>query len=167
MIPRPTTTGSIGGSLCSTPGAAMSIALLGGDRYEGVTISLDERDALLHLYGFDLDGAAKEARAHAEESNKAALARHEAAMAKRSRWDPVPPMPVLQPEGSARLMVAGASRNMFRHAEADGLRMVAAVARYLSPGDDPVRFLISIMAEAGIDVQEDPDWYGGLEEDEP
>jgi hypothetical protein len=44
---------------------------------------------------------------------------------------------------------------------------VAAVARYLSPGDDPVRFLISIMAEAGLDVGEDPDWYGGSEEDEP
>ena len=160
MTPRPTTTGSIGGSLCSTPSAATSIALLGGDRYEGVTISRDERDALQRLYGVDMRGAAKEARAHAEAS-------HKAAMAKRSRWDPVPREPVLEPDGAARLMVAGASRNMFRHAEADGLRMVAAAARYLAPGDDPVRFLISIMAEAGLDVGEDPDWYGGSEEYDP
>ena len=164
MTPRPTTTG---GSLCSTPSAALSIALLGGDRYEGVTISRDECDALQRLYGFDITSAAKEARDHAEAAHKVAMAEYDAAMAKRSRWDPVPPVPVLQPDGAARLMVAGASRNMFRHAEADGLRMVAAVARYLSPGDDPVRFLISIMAEAGLDVGEDPDWYGGSEEDEP
>lgn len=167
MTPRPTTTGSIGGSLCSTPSAATSITLLGGDRYEGVTISLDERDALQRLYGVDTRCAAKDARAHAEASHKAAMVEYEAAMAKRSRWDPPIPVPVLQTEGAARLMVAGANRNMFRHAEADGLRMVAAVARYLAPGDDPVRFLISIMAEAGIDVQEDPDWYGGSEQDEP
>lgn len=169
MIPRPTTTGSIGGSLCSTPSAATSIALLGGARFNGVTVSRDEWSALQRLYGFDLDGAAREARAYAEDAHKAALAAHEATMAKRDPWASVLPAPVMEADATARFAVAGGGRNLFRHAEADGLRMVAAVARFLQPGEDPVRFLIAIMIEAGLDVMEDPDWYNGdgSDEDQP
>jgi hypothetical protein len=39
--------------------------------------------------------------------------------------------------------------------------VVAVMARFLQPGDDPVRVLVSLMADAGWDVREDPDWYNG------
>ena len=161
MTTRPTTTGSIGGSICSTPSAADSIALLGGERYESVAFSRDECSALQRLYGVDTARADKEARAFAEAAHQEAMARHRAAMAKRDRFDPPLPMPTLGADSTAAWAVAGAGRNLFRHAEADGLRMVAAMARFLQPGDDPVRVLVSLMADAGWDVREDPDWYNG------
>jgi hypothetical protein len=161
MITRPTTTGSIGGSLCSTPSAADSIALLGGERYESVAFSYDECSALQRLYGVDTARAEREARAFAEAEHQEAMARHKAAMAKRDPWDRPLPAPALEADGTAAFAVAGAGRNLFRHAEADGLRMVAAMARFLQPGDDPVRALVALMAEAGWDVREDPDWYNG------
>jgi hypothetical protein len=37
--------------------------------------------------------------------------------------------------------------------------MVAVAAQYLEPGEDPVKFLLSLMERAGMDVREDPDWY--------
>lgn len=170
MIPRPTTTGAIGGSLCSTPSTATSIALLGGARYSSVSVSLDEFSALQRLYGCDLDGAARSARIYAEDAHSSALAAHEAAMVKRDGWATAPPAPKApDADGAARFAVAGGSRNLFRHAEADGLRMVATIARFLQPGEDPVRLLVSLMADAGFDVLEDPDWYNGdgSGEDEP
>lgn len=161
MTTRPTTTGSIGGSLCSTPSAADSIALLGGERYESVAFSRDECSALQRLYGVDTARAEREARAFAEAAHQEAMARHKAATAKRDCFDPPLPAPTLEADSKAAFAVAGAGRNLFRHAEADGLRMVAAMARFLQPGDDPVRVLVSLMADAGWDVREDPDWYNG------
>lgn len=161
MTTRPTTTGFIGGSLCSTPSAADSIALLGGQRHESVAFSRDECSALQRLYGVDTARAEKEARAFAEAAHQEAMVAHKAAMAKRNPWEYQPPPPTLQADSTAAWAVAGAGRNLFRHAEADGLRMVAAMSRFLQPGDDPVRVLVSLMADAGWDVREDPDWYNG------
>jgi hypothetical protein len=81
---RPTIDGHTNGSLCSTPSAATSIALLGGSRYEGVTVTRDECDALQRLYGFDLDAAADEAREFEWAAHATALTAHKEAMAKRS-----------------------------------------------------------------------------------
>ena len=158
---RPTIDGNPNGSLCSTPSAATSIALLGGSRYEGVTVTRDERDALERLYGFDLDAAADDAREFEWTAHATALTAHKEAEAKRSRWDPPLRTPTANPGGVARLAREGAIRNLFRHAEADGLRMVAVAARYLEPGEDPVKFLLSLMDRAGWDVREDSDWYNG------
>jgi hypothetical protein len=56
-------------------------------------------------------------------------------------------------------MQAGADRNTFRHAEADGLRVVAWMARFIPEGEDPLRHVIQIFAEAGFDVDpEDLAW---------
>jgi hypothetical protein len=54
---------------------------------------------------------------------------------------------------------AGTDRNVMRHAEFDGLRMVAWLAQYVEPGQDPLRTLVQLAVEAGIDVTpEDVDW---------
>jgi hypothetical protein len=54
---------------------------------------------------------------------------------------------------------AGTDRNVMRHAEFDGLRMMAWLAQYVEPGQDPLRTLVQLAIEAGIDVMpEDVDW---------
>lgn len=54
---------------------------------------------------------------------------------------------------------AGTTRNLLRHAECDGLRMLAWIARFVPKGEDPLRTLIQLAADAGLDVQpEDVDW---------
>jgi hypothetical protein len=159
MIPRPRTEG---GSLCSTPSAAVSINLLGGHRCEGVAISRDQLRALERLYEFDLAGSVEKARAHAQKAHDAAIANYEAAKAKCGPWDRPPELPQpLNLDAAAKLHGGRDIRNLMRHAEADGMRLIAAIARHLSPGDDPVRLLLSLMAQAGFDVTEDPGWYDG------
>lgn len=60
---------------------------------------------------------------------------------------------------------AGADRNLFRHMEHDGLRMVAWLAKYLEPGEDPVKLLVLIASDAGFDVPpEDYGWATGEED---
>lgn len=161
MIPR-----TEQGSLCSTPSAAVSIDLLGGYRYESVTFSTDELRALERLYEFDLSKSVNEARHHAEEAHAAAVVQYEAAKAASSPWNWPTIHPPKPPDlaGAARWQRSGDIRNLMRHAEADGLRLIGAIARYLSPGEDPVKILLSLMAQAGFDVQEDPDWYNEEEE---
>lgn len=58
-----------------------------------------------------------------------------------------------------KFMQAGADRNMLRYAEADGLRLIGWLARYCSPGEDPLKVLINIAVQAGLDVDyEDAEW---------
>lgn len=59
-------------------------------------------------------------------------------------------------------MQAGADRNALRHAQADGLRLLAWLARHVEPGQDPLRTLVDLACQAGWDV--DPlevDWVQG------
>jgi len=67
-----------------------------------------------------------------------------------------------------RLLQAGADRNLFRHAEVDGLRIVAWFAKYLEPGEDPLRWLIQRLAEVGAyDLDpNDVEWANGEEPEE-
>lgn len=58
---------------------------------------------------------------------------------------------------SNALMKAGTTRNLLRYAREDGLRMIAVFARYLQPGQDPVKELIQLMDEAGFDIS-DQEW---------
>ena len=160
---RPTT--SLG-SLCSTPSAACSVALLGGHRYEGVTFSRDELRALERLYECDFQRAEQEAVAFAAAEHAKRLTEHKEALAKHAKdrylYTSPPERPAApDPAAIARWQRSGGERNVFRHAAADGLRMVAAIARHLQPGEDPVRLLLSLLAQAGIDVREDPEWYDG------
>ena len=60
------------------------------------------------------------------------------------------------------LLDAGALRNVFRRAEHDGLRMVAWLARYLDQGEDPMKFLVQAVIDAGGEVDpEDVEWVQG------
>lgn len=68
-----------------------------------------------------------------------------------------------KPEPAAQecreLMQAGANRNAIRHAECDGLRMLAWFAKYVPAGEDPLRYLIQVMMNAGLEVDgSDAEW---------
>jgi hypothetical protein len=63
------------------------------------------------------------------------------------------------------LLQAGADRNLFRHAEADGLRVLAWLSRYTEPGQDPLKVLVGLAVEAGLNVDpEDCAWAEDEEE---
>lgn len=59
----------------------------------------------------------------------------------------------------------GTFRNLVRHTERDGLRVMAFLSRYLQPGQDPVKLVAQLCSEAGFDVPNDIDWI--YEEDGP
>lgn len=45
----------------------------------------------------------------------------------------------------------GKIRNLFRHVEHDGLRVMAFLSRFLEPDEDPVAFVAKLCADAGFD----------------
>jgi hypothetical protein len=59
---------------------------------------------------------------------------------------------------SLLLLKAGSRRNLFRYVERDGLRLMAFLAQYLEPNQDPVKLLAQLCIDAGFDVSEDYDW---------
>lgn len=65
-------------------------------------------------------------------------------------------------EGARQFQQAGADRNAARHAAADGLRLLAWLARYVDTGEDPLRTLVQLAVDAGLDVDpEDVEWSEG------
>jgi hypothetical protein len=67
-----------------------------------------------------------------------------------------------------RFHQAGADRNAFRHAEADGLRLLAWLARHVPSGEDPLKTLVRLAADAGCDVDPaDVGWADGEQEERP
>lgn len=61
------------------------------------------------------------------------------------------------------LLQSGADFALFRHAEQDGLRVVAVLARCLESGADPVRLVLGLLADAGYNVQREDDDYDAEE----
>jgi len=55
------------------------------------------------------------------------------------------------------LMEAGMLLSLFRHAGHDGARLMAVLAKWCEPGQDPVKVLVGLLDDAGYDV-------GGLAE---
>ncbi len=158
---------TLNGSTCAIPDNIATIALLGGARYGNVTITISQQRAFERLYGFDLASAAQEARQCASDGHKAAMEEFEAAKAKAPEWqrrDMRPPKPP-DLDAAADFAVSGSVRNMFRDAAADGLRLAALIARFVKPGDDPVRVLAGLMIDAGWDVGVDPAWVYGEVDD--
>jgi hypothetical protein len=157
--PRPAITKS--GSLSTTPRAGALVLLLGGFRTGPVSLNQDELRALRALYGHvveqpwkkpappepppDLPGTFSPQE---KQDHDRALWAHKVDMEAHSKWkDP------------SAFHQAGSDRNLARDMEADGLRMVAWIARYLVPGEDPVRALVTLAVDAGWDVDpEDVQW---------
>jgi len=77
-----------------------------------------------------------------------ALRQYEENVKKHNRW-----------QDPTDFFQAGADRNLFREATVDGLRLIAWISKYTSPGEDPLKTLIQFAIEANIPVApEDVDW---------
>lgn len=141
----------------TTPRALAMQQLLGSHRYGAVSLTSDEFRNLQRVYRFHEEPPVERPPAPAAPKREdfqtasdfhQAVRDHEKALERHARW-----------KSPQALMQAGADRNTFRHAEADGLRVVAWMARFIPEGEDPLRHVIQIFAEAGFDVDpEDLAW---------
>lgn len=146
------------GTIITTPAALTWLQLLGaGVTVGSVTLTSSEFNAVRKLYGFTAEKPNKKPKPpvapdrtkfKSDLDYRDAMRDHESAVDKHDRW--VDPLPIMQ---------AGADRNAVRHAETDGLRLVAYLARFVPAGSDPVKTLVQALAEAGFDVPcEDIEW---------
>ncbi len=151
----------VGGSMAmvTTPRVATMMALLGAGIVRGpIALSRDEFTAVNRLYGFKKKKPNKkppppEAPKHEDFVDKPweyrnAMEAHKRAAEAHANWkDPID------------LLQAGADRNAMRHAEADGLRLLAWISKFTPEGSDPLKTLIQFAMEAGVDVDpSDCEW---------
>lgn len=164
MKRRPTVDGHHG-SLVTTPRAALMMTFLGSGTTAGsVTLSRDEFKAVKKLYGYKREKPNAKPPAptppNREDFDSAwkydeALRKHKEALDAHAKWeDPRP------------LMQAGADRNVIRDAETDGLRLLAWIAKFVPPGDDPLKTLVQAAVDAGWDVDPSDITWAQAEEEE-
>lgn len=128
----------------TTPRNSEVLGLLGGGLvHEGLALTNDETRHLRQLYGF-------------HEPEKPQPTDEEPSYRGRDKSQKV-----------ADFHQAGADRNLIRHAQLDGLRIIAWLAKYVDKGEDPLAYLVGVMADSGMDVDvEDVIWVHGTA-DEP
>lgn len=153
----------VGWCRVTTPRAGTMIQLLGsGTVHNGLALTRDEYNALRRLYDFTDEPPNEKPpapvaprREDFADSYKYehAMREHEHAMKAHAKW--VDPRALLQ---------AGADRNLLRHAEADGLRIIAWLARFVPAGEDPLKRVVQAFAALGCATDyEDNGWA----DDEP
>lgn len=141
----------VNGARVTTPSAGAMIQLLGsGPVHGGLAVTKSEHRALQRLYGFH-DEPPND-RPHAPVAPKRedfadgykydrAMREHERAMSAHAKWsDP------------RAFYQAGADIGLMRRAEADGLRIAAWVARFIPPGEDPLKHVVRAFAALGCDT---------------
>lgn len=149
--------------LTATPADAKLLQLLPGQSYEGVQVTSDQMRHLRKVYGFTDEVM----RAFVEESRK----QHEAAQravdeenAKKKSWQPkVNNLPPFSEKAVYHFAESGEAINLFRHVKHDGLRLMAFLALYLEPDEDPVRLVARLLVAAGWEV--DPEVYDWVEQE--
>lgn len=150
------------GVATTTPDASVMLGFLGrGHTVGGVAFTNSEWCAVKRLYGY-VDEKPRDRPLAPVAPNRAdfsdgypggadyaeACRRHKMAQENHAKW--TDPKPFFQ---------AGADINAGRHAEHDGLRLIAWLARYVEPGADPLKTLVYMAIEAGVDVDPaDVEW---------
>lgn len=145
-------------SLVTTPYAAVMGQLLGlGMVSSSVAMTKSEFAAINKLYGYVPEKPNEKPAPpklpvrgdfETEWQFTKALEKHKLALENLAKW--TDPQPLYQ---------AGADRNAIRHAEADGLRLLAWIAKYVPAGEDPLKTLVQLASESGFDVEPaDTDW---------
>jgi len=151
-------------SQVTTPLAAKLIQLLGlGATCGSVAMTRGEFEAVKRLYGFkkELPNKKPDPPKAPDPNNypkdswtyEEALRKHKDAIRQHEGWkDP------------QRFMQAGADRNALRAAEADGLRLLAWIAKFVPAGEDPLAHLVQAAIAFGWDVDpEDVEWANDQE----
>ncbi len=139
---------------CATPADVWVINLLGGHRQGAVTFSTSQHQAFMRFYGYDAKRTERELD-ELEAEHAVALAKFHENESKRSRWETPrqPPKPIDR-KATKLFMEEGASRNIYRHVEREGMRLMGLLAscRCLDDNEDPVKLLAQLMIDAGYDV---------------
>ncbi len=155
-LDRPTSCGTV----TTTPQAGQMMRLLGsGGTDRSVTVTKDEFRHIQKVYGYVTEPVNQKPPAPEPPAHPGPKASYDAmgkfykdeadykqALKAHDRW-----------EDPREYLQAGADRNAFRHAQVDGLRMLAWIARYIEPGQDPLKTLIQMASDSGFDV--DPNDY--------
>jgi hypothetical protein len=158
----------------STPSSDSMIQLLGCPlKHNSVAFTHDEANNLYRFYGLDkqkiktdVDQLINQAQAQLDEATEAWNAGTPYWKGRRDSEgkELVDPSKIKLPvrHEVENFMFVGGSRNIMRHVETDGLRIMGAISKYLQPGEDPVKTVLLAMSEAGFDVVEG-DWLWGEE----
>jgi len=144
------------------PNDGVTIALLGGESYAGVTFTPDQHRALRDLYEVSDEVHDVERWRSAHDESQAQIQ----VLADKNPFKPVadknPFKPVAFDEKGFRAWkAAGEDINVMRRASLDGLRLIGLLAKFLEPGEDPVRYVHDLLIDAGLDV----DAWGDDEEE--
>ena len=148
----------------------LNLMPVGRRRYGSVCFTADQMRALKALYGYDdaVDEAAQRAATKAAQANYEVRHAewvkslpHEGSKAWVRR--PEEPQPPKSPMAGLKFLREGSERNLFRHVEVDGLRVMAFLAPFLEPDEDPVVAVAKLAQAAGWDVQP---WWDDAEDDE-
>jgi hypothetical protein len=148
---RPTHNGEPHGQIVTTPSASMLIQLLGSGYKQGsIAFTCDEIARVRKLYDFVPEPPNEKPAPPPPPQIADFKSRWDFEVA-RKKWEAnvkaldawIDPRAMLQ---------SGADRNTMRYAEADGLRLLAWIAKYTSPGEDPLKILVRLASDAGYDV---------------
>lgn len=139
------------------PADTATVRLLGGTSYSGVTLTPDQHQAVLKLYGYD-PHYTELTIADNRSAHMAEVARVREENAKLPSWQQKSLPAAFNEKEQREFLEAGSTRDMLRAASDDGLRVVALLAKYMERGEDPVNAVARLMVAAGWDV---PDWRRG------
>jgi hypothetical protein len=127
--------------------------LLGsGCTMRSVTLSTDEFRAVKKMYGFTPEELRENPPAPVRPEKNASetpyefekrLQDYQRELKAHSSWDSKKELQFRQ---------SGADLNAMRHAEADGLRLLAWISPFVPQGEDPLKTLIQMAASWGLDV---------------
>jgi hypothetical protein len=160
---RPTVNGP-NGSVVTTPSASTLIQLLGSSFvFHGNAFTNDQYAALKRLYGFKKEskGVRPEIPPRPNQPEGYPFRPNDAYKEEKAAYDAA-----VNWSDDQAYRQAGADRNLTRHMEADGLRLVAWLAKFVLPGEDPLKTLIQLATDAGWDVEpSDEEWAEGCEEE--
>lgn len=140
------------GSTVTTPHTGEMMRFLGAGATSGnITLSRDEFENIKKIYGYKKEKPNKKPPPPEAPPKGASFAQkedYEKALKHHENWeDPI------------ALLQAGADRNAIRHAEADGLRMLAWIAKFVPQGEDPLKTLVNLAVAVGLDVDpSDSEW---------
>lgn len=153
----------------ATPSDASVIKLLGGHTFEGVSFTKGQAKRLRDYYGFDPDFEKESVQwsVDAREKEREKTRKEIEGEPVRASWmkqeEIPPPLSEDDKKGLLHLYEAGRDVGCFRQARTDGLRLMAYLSEFLGRGEDPVRFIQGLCADAGFDA---PDEWEDEEEDE-
>jgi len=151
------------GTVVATKSDIWSFELLGGETFQGVGFTKTQVENLWKFYGFPGDNKPHERKGQdAYEASVTVDAKHKEINSShipgmRHEKYSIPSWEKLREAAihTTNFVNTGSVRNLFRHADLDGLRIMAFLSKFCEPGEDPVQLVARALADQGYDVSLD------------